>query len=294
MKATRSLVAFVIAAFLIAGIASCNDNAKKLEEKEKELAELRQLAELDKKEMENQYAEFATQYSELKQGIKDDSLVAQLEKEQQRAEQLLQELKRTQASSSAEILRLKKELASVRAILRDYIRQVDSLQQLNIQLVGERDMARAEAERTRAENTNINQQNQALNEKVAIAAQLNATGINISPLKKTGKATKKSKEVKRFSISFTISRNVTAAAGNRQVFVRLLKPNQQVVSQMGSFIYENRNIGYSAVKTIEYTGQEQHHEVYVNVNEYLSSGKYAAYIFADGQMIGAGSIMLEN
>ena len=294
MKATRSLVAFVIAAFLIAGIVSCNDNAKKLEEKEKELAELRQLAELDKKEMENQYAEFATQYSELKQGIKDDSLVAQLEKEQQRAEQLLQELKRTQASSSAEILRLKKELASVRAILRDHSRQADSRQQLNIQLVGERDMARAEAERTRAENTNINQQNQALNEKVAIAAQLNATGINISPLKKTGKATKKSKEVKRFSISFTISRNVTAAAGNRQVFVRLLKPNQQVVSQMGSFSYENRNIGYSAVKTIEYTGQEQHHEVYVNVNEYLSSGKYAAYIFADGQMIGAGSIMLEN
>lgn len=279
-----------IGSFLVA----CNNDAKKLEDKEKELAELRQLAELDKREMENQYAEFATQYGELKKSVKDDSLVAKLNAEQERAEALLKELKNVKSSSSAEILRLKKELATVRAVLRDYIRQVDSLQQINQTLIGERDQARADAERTRAENSNIHSENAKLNEKVAIAAQLNATGVSVQPLKKNGKPAKKSKDIVRFAVSFTITRNVTASAGNRTLYVRLLKPNQQVAGQSGSFRYENKSIGYSAARTIEYSGQEQHVTVYVPVSEYLGGGNYAAYIFADGQMIGSGSVGLEK
>jgi len=271
---------------------SCSDNEKKLADKEKELEELRQLAQLDKREMENQYAEFATQYGELKKNVKDDSLVARLNQEQARAEALLKELKQTKASSSAEILRLKKELATVRAVLRDYIRQVDSLQQVNQTLIGERDQARADAERTRAENSNIQAENSNLNQKVAIAAQLNATGVSVSPLKKNGKNAKKSKDIVRFSVSFTITRNVTAEAGNRKVYVRLLKPNQQVAGQSGTFNYENRSIGYSAVKTVEYTGQETRVTLYVPISEYLGAGTYSAYIFADGQMIGSGSCSL--
>ena len=147
-------------------VVSCNDTEKKLADKEKELQELRQLAELDKREMENQYAEFASQYGELKKSVKDDSLIARLNEEQARAEALLKELKNTKANSSAEILRLKKELATVRAVLRDYIRQVDSLQHVNQALIGERDEALAAAARTRVENTNIQAENTQLNEQV--------------------------------------------------------------------------------------------------------------------------------
>ena len=295
MKRTANLlIAFILFSLCGAFFTACNSDKKKLEDKEKELEELRQLAELDKREMENQYAEFATQYGELKKSVKDDSLVAKLNAEQARAESLLKELKNVKSSSSAEILRLKKELATVRAVLRDYIRQVDSLQQLNQTLIGERDQARADAERTRAENSAVSAQNASLNEKVAIAAQLNATGVSVSPLKKNGKAAKKSKDITRFGISFTITRNVTANAGNRTVYVRLLKPNQQVVGQSGSFHYENKSIGFSASRTIEYNGQEQHVTIYVPVSEYLSAGSYSAYIFADGQMIGSGSVNLEK
>ena len=293
-KTTHFFIGSFLLSILGLCLLSCNDNAKKLADKDKELEELRQLAELDKREMENQYAEFASQYGELKKNVRDDSLIARLNQEQARAEALLKELKNTRANSSAEILRLKKELATVRAVLRDYIRQVDSLQQLNLTLIGERDQARADAERTRAENSNIQAENSHLNEKVAIAAQLNATGISISPLKKNGKAAKKSKDITRFSISFTITRNVTAKAGNRTVYVRLLKPNQQVVGESGTFSYENRQIGYSAAKTVEYNGQETHVTLYVPVSEFLSAGTYGAYIFADGQMIGSGSVQMSK
>lgn len=294
MKKLTHLLLFCIALSTLGNLVACNSDKKKLEDKDRELSELRQLAELDKKEMENQYAEFASQYGELKKGVKDDSLINRLNQEQARAEALLKELQNTKANSSAEILRLKRELATVRAVLRDYIRQVDSLQQVNHTLIGERDLARADAERVRQENTNIQAENSHLNERVAIAAQLDATGISISPLKKNGKGAKKSKDIARFAINFTITRNVTAQTGNRTIYVRLLKPGQQVINQSGSFRYENRSIGYSAAKTIEYTGQEVHATVYVPVSEFLGGGTYSAYIFADGQMIGSGSVSLDK
>lgn len=274
-------------------LSSCGDS-EKLKEKEREIEQLRQLAELDKREMENQYAEFAVQYAELKKTVQNDSLANLLEIEQRRAEKLLKELKDVKATSSAEILRLKKELAIVRAVLKDYIRQVDSLQRLNITLASERDQALAEAERTRKENTAISEVRAQLEEKVGIAAQLNATGISITPLKKNGKTAKRCKDIKTFSVDFTVTRNVTAETGNRMAYVRLMKPNNQLVNPAGQFAYEDRNIDYSAAKAIEYDGQERKLQVYVPVQEYLTPGTYHAYIFIDGQMIGSGSLEIKK
>lgn len=274
---------------LLTGLAGCKGDADKLADKERELEELRQLAEIDKREMEHQYAEFAAQYGEMKMAVKDDSLVARIEAEQARAEALLAELRSVKSSSTAEILRLKRELATVREVLKDYIRQVDSLQQINLALTSELGEARAEAARTREEKTNIQHEKEALSQKVAIASQLNTTGVRITPLKKNGKEARRPKDIVRFAVSFTISRNVTAETGLRTAYVRLLKPNQRVCSPAGTFNYENRSIEYSASKPIEYTGQEQSLTLYVPVNEYLENGQYGAYIFIDGQMTGSGS-----
>ena len=291
-KFTHSMLAFMAATLLASALIGCGQSSAG---KDKELNELRQLAEMDRKEMENQYAEFAAQYGEMKKDIKDDSLVMRLDAEQQRAEKLLRELKDLKTNSAAEILRLKKELATVRAVLRDYIRQVDSLQQINALLTTERDAARADAERTRAEKAAVNKRNSQLTEQVAVAAQLNATGVSLSPLKKNGKAAKRSKDITRFSISFTVTRNVTAATGNRTAYVRLLKPGNSVVNGGGTFTYENKTIPYSATKSFEYTGEEQRVQLYVNFDDPRPSpGIYKVHIFVDNQMIGEGSLNIEK
>ena len=187
-KISHILLGTGIVLSVLSTVSACKSDSKELAEKEKELEELRQLADLDKKEMENQYAQFALQYDELKKGVKDDSLIARLDAEQQRAENLLAELKRVKSNDAAEIRRLKKELETVRAVLRTYILQVDSLQQLNQTLVAERDMARAQNEAANRQISSLNTERANLSEQVAIASQLNATGVSVAPLKKNGKA----------------------------------------------------------------------------------------------------------
>lgn len=261
------------------------ENAEKLAEVE----QLRQLAEMDKAEMENEYANFAAQYNEMKMQINNDSLVAQLEAEQRRSEELLAELQRTKSSDAKEIMRLKKELETLRAILKDFVHQVDSLQRLNEALTNENQNLRNTNQQQQEHISNLNTEREALTEKVNIAAQLDATGVHAQGLNKKGKSEQKIKNVKKLSISFNISRNVTAQAGNRSIYVRITTPTGEVLSRGGSFPYQNRNLEYSIRKDIEYTGEETPITVYWDVAETLSAGSYRADIFADGHNIGSTS-----
>ena len=249
--------------------------------------EMQELAALDKQEMENEYERFTLQYSEMMTQINNDSIVAQLTQEQMRTQQLLEELKRVKATDAREIARLKRELATVRDVLRTYIRQVDSLNQLNTALRDENSKIKNVLAQTNREVAGLQNEKASLTEKVAIAAQLDATGISMTPLNKRNKEAKKMKDCKQIQIRFTITKNVTASNGNRVIYVRIMTPSGTTLNGGGTFDYENRQLEYSMKKVIEYSGEEVTVNTYWDVAEFLSAGEYRVSIFADGNMIGS-------
>ena len=249
--------------------------------------DMQELAELDKKEMENEYQMFADQYSELKTQINNDSIIEQLTQEQLKTEKLLEELRNVKASDAREIARLKKELATCRSVIRSYILEIDSLNRLNQNLTAENTRVKGQYAEATRQIEGLNADKQSLTEKVAIASQLDATGISMTLKNKRGNATKKLKRCKTIQVSFNIAKNVTAASGNKTVYVRITTPTGSVLSAGGSFPYENRNLAYSMRKTIEYTGNETPVTTYWSVKEFLSEGTYNVSIFADGNMIGS-------
>lgn len=257
-----------------------------MREQMRESRQMLELAEMDKLEMENEYEQFAMQYNEMKMQINNDSLVAQLEIEQKRTEELLEELRRVKSSDAAEIMRLKKELATLREILRSYVLQIDSLNRMNEALTQENTNLKTQNEQARQHISNLSSENETLSDKVAIASQLDATGIYAEGRNKKGKSAKKIKDVKKFVIGFKIARNVTTATGIRSLYVRITTPTGDVLSKGGTFDYENKQLEYSIRKDIEYTGEEQSVTVYWDVAEALSAGNYRVDIFADGQNIG--------
>ena len=257
--------------------------------------EMLQLFELEKEEMENEYSTFATQYDEMQILISNDSLVAQLEREKLRTQQLLEELRATKASNAAEITRLKKELKTVRTVMRSYIVQIDSLNQVNTKLAKENKRVRTQYAEATKKVESLQEEAKNLSDKVTLAAQLDATGIAIHPRNKKGKATSNVKNVVKFAIDFTIVKNITAATGERTIYVRIAKPDGSVLTKDASrtFKYENTQLEYSIKKLIEYTGEEQSVTVYWDVEEFLNPGEYTVYLFSDGVMIGEKSFSLE-
>ena len=290
-KKTIIFIAVTIVVLLLAGMGYLIYSLNKSNEENKQMLEL---AEMDKREMENEYENFARQYNEMKTQVNNDSLMAQLEQEQQRTQELLEELRRTKSNDAAEIARLKKELATMREVLKSFVAEIDSLNRLNEQLMGENENLRQQQVQQQQQISSLSEEKESLSDKVAIASQLDATGLRISALNKRGKEAKKTKDVKKFQIRFNISRNVTAAAGNRSIFVRILKPTGEVLNGGGTFPFENRNLEYSIRKDIEYNGEETPITVYWDVNEMLVAGQYRVMIFADGKNIGSGSISFEK
>ena len=257
--------------------------------------ELVQEFNLEKEDLENQYTDFAKQYDELKLTVSNDSLSVLLEQEQLKTQRLLEELRTVKSTNATEIRRLKKELATLRKVMIGYINQIDSLSRLT------NHQKEVIADVTRKYNvasqqiSNLSEEKKNLNKKVTLAAQLDATNINIQATNKRGKKAKKVKDVVKLKINFTIVKNITAETGERTLYVRITKPDNDVLSKNASntFPYENRELAYSIKKYIEYNGEEQSVTVYWDVEEFLYAGSYSVDIFSDGTLIGSQSFNLD-
>ena len=144
------------------------------------------------------------------------------------------------SSDAREIARLKKELATCRAVIRSYVLEIDSLNRLNQNLTAENTRVKGQYEEATRQIEGLNSDKASLSEKVAIAAQLDATGITMGAKKKNGakKNVKKIKDAKLITVGFTITRNVTAQNGKRQLYVRITTPAGGVMGASGSFKYE--------------------------------------------------------
>lgn len=290
MKSNKGLIAAgAVLLLLLIGVTALLISEKQTNK------ELIQEFQLEKEDLENEYTSFAKQYDELKLTVTNDSLSVLLEQEQLKSQRLLEELRTVKSSNAAEIRRLKKELASLRKVMVGYINQIDSLNRLTAhQKEVIADVTRKYRTASRQINS-LEEEKKNLTKTVTLAAQLDATNIHVQAVNKRGKTAKKVKDVVKFKISFTIVKNITATTGERTLYVRITKPDNDVLTKSpdNTFAYENRRLGYSIKKYIEYTGEEQDVTVYWDVEEFLYAGSYRADIFADGTLIGSESFSLK-
>ena len=257
--------------------------------------ELVQEFQLDKEDLENEYSQFVQKYDELKFTVTNDSLALLLELEQLKTQRLLEELRTVKSSNATEIRRLKKELATLRKILVGYVNQIDSLDRIN------KRQQQVIADVTQKYNTasqqisTLSKEKENLDKKVTLAAQLDVTNIRIEPRNKRGKVAKKVKDIVKLAISFTVVKNITAENGERTIYIRITKPDNDALTKSASntFSYENRTLTYSIKKYIEYNGEEQNVNVFWDVEEFLYAGNYRLDIFEGGNLIGSQKFTLD-
>lgn len=257
--------------------------------------ELVQEFQLDKEDLENEYTHFVKQYDELKMTVSNDSLSQLLEQEQLKTQRLLEELRTVKSSNAMEIRRLKKELATLRKVMVGYINQIDSLNKLAAQQKKVIDDVTKKYNRASQQINTLAEEKKNLDKKVTLAAQLDATHIRIEPRNKRGKVARKVKDVVKLAISFTIVKNITAENGERTLYIRIAKPDNDVLTKnpANTFTYENRSLAYSIKKYIEYNGEEQNVNVFWDVEEFLYAGDYRVDIFDGGNLIGSQTFSMK-
>ena len=283
----------VLVAALAIGLALMWNNLK---ESEKQHEEIQELIALEQEEMLNDLQAAQMEYDELKKKIlSNDSLLVKLEQEQLRTQQLYEELQSTKATNAAEIKRLKKELKTLRGVLEDYMVQIDSLFRENAVLKSENTKLIASKKKAEQERNDLAKEKKALSEKVDLASQLDATNVSVTLLRSNGKETTGIKRAKQICVSCTISKNITASTGDKRAYVRIMQPGGEPLTKgySNTFKYENRDISYSMYRDFEFSGEEVPLIFYWDIEETLQEGRYLAYIFVDGNMIGEGYAIFE-
>ncbi|MDR1524365.1 MAG: hypothetical protein LBS79_03770 [Tannerella sp.] len=260
-----------------------------------QMKEMSEMFALEKESLSDEYEELSLQYEGYKFSVGNDSLLVLLNTEQAKVQRLQEELRTVKSTNVRRINELKKELETLRKIMRNYVIQIDSLNALNQQLKDENRQVTQKYRQATSQAARLTKEKEQLSERVEMASRLDAVNIQASLLTSKDKAAKKLNKAAKLVLSFIISKNITAPAGEQTIYVRLMKPDDDILvkSNSGYFQFENKEIMYSMKRSIEYDGEEQGVVMYWDIEEYLSPGSYRADIFAAGNLIGRKSFTLE-
>lgn len=262
-----------------------------------EMQELVEIIEIEKEELQEEYENLAIEFDGYSQmDIQNDSLQDLLYREQQRVQDLLEELRITKVTNARRISELKKELATVRTVLKDYIRQVDSLNATNARLTEENIIVRAENEQVKTKNTQLTNLNTQLTETVTRAAMLELTDCTCTMLNKNDRKTRMVSQVTKLQFDYTIAKNITCERGLKDLYVRVITPNGVLMNEAENkrFPFESDSIAYSITQQFEYSGEQYMGTVYLPITEEVEKGFYTIDFFCDGNLIGSYPIQVRK
>lgn len=262
-----------------------------------EMQELVEIIEIEKEELQEEYENLAIEFDGYSQmDIQNDSLQDLLYREQQRVQDLLEELRITKVTNARRISELKKELATVRTVLKDYIRQVDSLNATNARLTEENIIVRAENEQVKTQNTQLTNLNTQLTETVTRAAMLELTDCTCTMLNKNDRKTRMVSQVTKLQFDYTIAKNITCERGLKDLYVRVITPNGVLMNEAENkrFPFESDSIAYSITQQFEYSGEQYVGTVYLPITEEVEKGFYTIDFFCDGNLIGSYPIQVRK
>ena len=262
-----------------------------------EMQELVEIIEIEKEELQEEYENLAIEFDGYSQmDIQNDSLQDLLYREQQRVQDLLEELRITKVTNARRISELKKELATVRTVLKDYVRQVDSLNATNARLTEENIIVRAENEQVKTKNTQLTNLNTQLAETVTRAAMLELTDCTCTMLNKNDRKTRMVSQVTKLQFDYTIAKNITCERGLKDLYVRVITPNGVLMNEAENkrFPFESDSIAYSVTQQFEYSGEQYMGTVYLPITEEVEQGFYTIDFFCDGNLIGSYPIQVRK
>jgi hypothetical protein len=183
----------------------------------------------------------------------------------------------------------------VRGVMVHYVNQIDSLNKENKVLKTENVEVRRRYQEASQTAQQLAKEKDNLTEVVTRAAKMEVVNFSMTPLNNRNRKTTWFSQVANLQFNFTIAKNITAAPGTKTVYLRLMRPDDELLlkNPNNTFAFENRNIQYSIKKDVEYEGENAPDVMYWKVEEVLPKGTYRADFFIDGNRVGVFNFELK-
>lgn len=262
----------------------------KMNDQKEQFSDVQELLEGEKTSLQKELNGLIGEYDNLK--TNNDSLNKQITGQQEKIKKLLQ----YQASNVELISKYKKELVTLREVLKSYIAQVDSLNTRNQQLVTENTEVKTKLDQARNENLEKTSKIDELSSQVEKGSIIAVSNLSIIPLNKRSKEEDNASKILKVKVCFTMRENKLAKAGSKDVYVRIMRPDGAVIaySDADLFDFEGQQIVYSARRQVEYENKDLDVCIFWDNNNQLAMATYTVDIFTDGHLIGSGSFTIKK
>lgn len=235
--------------------------------------------------LQNDYATLSSDY---------DNINSQLDTSRAEVADLLERIKKTNATNRAKMRQYEKELGTLRSIMRNYIVQIDSLNSLNHKLTAEAAAARREAAASKAESAQLSQQVENLTGQVVAGSVIKARGLHIAAYNSSDKVTDRSSRTVRLLTSLSLVENDLAPKGPVRVFIRVKDPDGIILtnSNRSSFTFNGETMVASASRRVDYEGSEVDLSIYLNDIPEYRKGVYTVEAYTEQSFLGKSELML--
>lgn len=296
MKKSTLFISISVAIILVLLTVAVIYFVNKSKEKELEMAEMVEQMNFEKEQVEKEFSDMSLEFDGYTSNIRNDSLIQLLQNEKTKVQQLLDELRVTKSTNARRIAELRKELATVRKVMIQFVNQIDSLNSTNKVLKTENVEVKRKYQAASETVQQLSKEKESLNEVVNRASILEVTNFSMIPLNSNNKKTSWFSQTANLQFNYTITKNITATPGEKILYLRITRPDDEILSKSPNnvFTYENKEIVYSASKKFEYTGETIKDALYWKVGEILPKGTYRADFFADGNRIGSFTFAFEK
>ena len=247
---------------------------------------------LEKEELTEQVQALQLDYENLSSEY--DVINSQLDSSREEISQRIDRLKKPQATDRNKIRQYEKELGTLRSIMRSYIVQIDSLNQLNHQLSAEAASARREAAESKKLNAALTQQVETLEGKVSAGSVLKARALRVEAFTTADKKTDRSSRVERLLVSLSLVENELAQRGPVRVYVRVTAPDGSLLSdgRGTTFTLDGNTLEATASREVDYQGAEVELGVYVNNVSSYQKGVYSVEAYTEQSVLGTAELLL--
>ncbi|MBO4670966.1 MAG: hypothetical protein J5640_03890 [Bacteroidales bacterium] len=247
---------------------------------------------IEKQELTEQIEALRSDYESLSSDY--DAINLQLDSSREEVAQLVDRIKKTEATDRVKMRQYEKELGTLRTIMRGYIVQIDSLNQLNHKLTVDAANARREAAEHRKRSEELSAQVEDLTGKVVTGSVIKARGIRLEAYNNSGKMIDRSKNVARLLVTLSLVENALAEPGPVRVYVRVKDPDGNLLDdgRGASFSLGGEELAATASREVDYQGQEVELSIYVNNIPAFQKGIYTVEAFTTQAKLGSAELML--
>lgn len=251
----------------------------------------------EKETLQGEYDVLLHDFSDLE--ASNDLMADEIEEHKDKIKEFIAEIERNKNDKRV-IAKLRKELGTMREIMKSFVRQIDSLNTLNVKLTKENDKITKENIEVKEAYSNELDKSERLSEKVAIASKLEAFNIKCLALKsKSGveKVTTKGNKANKIKICYSIRKNEVTPKGTKEIYIRIAQPDGKILTDgMGdefAFEMDGQLINFTTKERVDYKGKELNICSYYKVKEELQDGLYNVEIFFDEKEIGNSTFTLK-